>query len=109
MKTLQQLRAELGEKIAAMKTLQEKAFGAEGSDEDLNAVKAALADVKRIEGQIEVLEDAQAAEARASTAAPVTTVPATRPTVPAAPAREHKEADRIPMLIAAFGKSKGYA
>lgn len=106
MKTLSQLRAELGEKIAAMKTLQEKAFGAEGTDEDLQAVKNALAEVKRIEGQIEVLEDAQAAEARASKAAPVTTAPATRrETLPAVPAKQHKEEEALPMIMASYAKS----
>lgn len=76
MKTLEQLRAELKAKHDALGQIETKALGDGATDEDLAAYKKELADIERLETQIETLAKAQ--EARARAAVPATGVPVQR-------------------------------
>lgn len=107
MKTLQQLRAELGEKVAALQNLQQKAFGAEATDEDVAAFKSALDDVERIDRQIEDMERAEALTAKASklATAPVAGIGHNSGAVPAT-VKEAKPEDVLSLTAAALVKSR---
>lgn len=64
--TLEELRALLKQKSGQLDTLQARAFGKDGTDEDLTALENALKEVEEINRKIDLAEKAEAVKARAS-------------------------------------------
>jgi HK97 family phage major capsid protein len=64
--TLEQLRALLKQKSGLLDGLQAKAFGADGTDDDLTALETALKEIEDINRKIDLAEKAVAVKAAAS-------------------------------------------
>lgn len=63
---LEQLRALLKQKSGNLDTLQAKALGPDGADEDLRALEDALKEIEDLDRKIDLAEKAEAAKARSS-------------------------------------------
>ncbi len=100
--TLEQLRAALREKHGALSALKAKAYGENGTAEDLKAFEDGLTECETLEKKIEEL---LREEALAGRLAKLATTPAVDPALPAVPKKEVKPEQTLAIAAAAVVKT----